>query len=351
MELLKSKARRKDISQGRDIIVVGGSAGASTVVRELLASLPADLPAAIFVVLHGVDASSVSKRAPWGKSRSLQETRLGRRTELTLESAVDGQPFERGHAYLAPAGQHLLVERGLVRLEGGPREVFARPSVDVLFRSAAQAYGRRVVGVILSGALYDGTAGLWEVKKRGGITVVQDPREASFPYMPQSAMQEVKIDYRLGVKEIAQKLVELTAQSPAPPPLAGDWPAKVLIVEDERIVAMSLERRLRSMGYQVTGSVSSGEAAIRLARRTTPDVVLMDIHLAGRVKGTEAAKRIWEQLQIPVVYVTAYADPATLDEVKRTQPYGYIVKPFRAEDVHATIQLALDRRSKEAHTF
>ena len=113
---------------------------------------------------------------------------------------------------------------------------------------------------------------------------------------------------------------------------------------------MSLEKRLGKMGYQVTGAVSSGEAAIRLARRTTPDVVLMDIHLAGRVSGTEAAKRIWEQLQIPVVYVTAYADSATLDEVKRTEPYGYIVKPFRAEDVHAAIQLALDRRSKETRT-
>jgi chemotaxis response regulator CheB len=313
--------------------------------------LPADLPATIFIVLHCFDPESRPELARWLRETNMPPLKvLGKRTKLSVGTAVDGRVFERGHAYLAPGGEHLLVERGVMRLERGPKEVHARPSIDVLFRSAAHAYGRRVVGVVLSGTLHDGTAGLWEIKKRGGITIVQDPREAEFGEMAQSAIQEAEVDHQLQLKDIARKLIELTAQPASAPPLAGNWPANVLIVEDERIVAMSLERQLLRLGYEVAGSVSSGEAAIRVARRTLPDVVLMDIHLAGRIMGTQAAKRIWEELQVPIVYLTAYADPATLDEVKRTEPYGYIVKPFRPEAVDAAVQLALDRRSKEVQT-
>ena len=347
----KSNARKMGGSPGRDIIVIGGSAGAFTTVHELLRSLPAGLPASIFIVLHCYDPNSRPEPAkPQARSSVPTAALLGTKTNLPVDSAVDGQPFERGHAYLAPPGQHLLVERGVMRLERGPKELWARPSVDVLFRSAAHAYGRRVVGVILSGSLYDGTAGLWEIKKRGGIAIVQDPREAAFAEMAQKAMQAVQIDHRLRVQDIGRKLIELAAQ-PSAVFLAGNRPAKVLIVEDERIVAMSLRQHLCELGYEVTGSVSSGEAAIARAERALPDVVLMDIHLAGQVTGTQAARRIWEELQVPVVYLTAYADPATLDDVKHTEPYGYIVKPFRAEEVHAAIQLALDRPSKETLTI
>ena len=98
--------------------------------------------------------------------------------------------------------------------------------------------------------------------------------------------------------------------------------ANVLIVEDERIVAINLEKRLGKLGYEVGGVVSSGEAAIELAGRILPDVILMDIHLAGSISGTEAARQIWEKLQTPVVYLTAFDDDKTLDEVKTTEPYG-----------------------------
>jgi len=97
----------------------------------------------------------------------------------------------------------------------------------------------------------------------------------------------------------------------------------------------------------VSGSTGSGQTALDLAAHDQPDVVLMDIHLSGPVAGTEAARQLWDRFQIPVVYVTAYADRATLDEVKTTQLYGYVVKPFRPEDIHVAIQLALDRRDKE----
>jgi chemotaxis response regulator CheB len=239
-----------------------------------------------------------------------------------------------------------VVERGTIRLQSSPKESWHRPSVDALFRSAALAYGRRVVGVILSGMLSDGTAGLWEIKKHGGATIVQEPRDAERPEMPQSAIANVNVDYCLGAREISTKLIELAQNRPVPPPVRGRRAARVLIVEDERVVALNLERRLRKLGYDVCGSVSSGEAALDVAVNKIPDVVLMDVHLPG-ISGTEVAKQIWEQLQIPVVYVTAYADTATLDKIKTTEPYGYVLKPVRPAEVDAAIQLALDRHDRE----
>jgi len=151
------------------------------------------------------------------------------------------------------------------------------------------------------------------------------------------------VDFRLGAKDIATKLEELTTLQTASAE-GATLPTKVLIVEDERIVALSLENRLRGLGYEVVACVGSGEAAVEVAASTLPEVVLMDIHLAGSMRGTEAARLIWERLQVPVVYVTAYADAATLDEIKATEHYGYIVKPFRSVEIHAAIQLAINRR-------
>jgi DNA-binding NarL/FixJ family response regulator len=120
-----------------------------------------------------------------------------------------------------------------------------------------------------------------------------------------------------------------------------------LIVEDEGVVAKNLELRLKKLGYEVVAAKNSGEAAITAAVEKVPDVILMDIYLAGRLTGVEAARQIWEQLQIPIVYITAFADLETLSEVKTTEAYGYVMKPFQTEAIHAAIQLALNRREKE----
>ena len=218
-----------------------------------------------------------------------------------------------------------------------------RPSIDVLFRSAASVYGRRTIGVLLSGLLRDGSAGLWQIRKHGGVTIAQDPSDAAFPDMPANAIEDDAVDEILPACEIGPYLIGLTTR----PDQREKQPVRVLIVEDERIVAMNLEKRLRSLGYEIAGVAVSGEAAIELAGQTLPDVILMDIHLEGPIQGTEAARHNWEKFQIPIIYATAYADAATLDEVKDTVAYGYIVKPFRPKDIQATIQLALDRREKE----
>ena len=123
--------------------------------------------------------------------------------------------------------------------------------------------------------------------------------------------------------------------------------ARLVIVEDERLVAVSLENELRALGYEICATAVTGEAAVDAATRTRPDAVLMDIRLGGAMDGTQAADLIWKRLQIPVIYLTAYADEKTLAEVKRTEAYGYVMKPYEAKEVHAAIQIALERRERE----
>jgi len=186
----------------RDIIVVGASAGGIDALRNLLAALPKDLPASVFVVLH------TSEDSPG----VLPEV-LNRTSPLPVLYAVHNAPILPGRVYVAPSGAfHLEVDRSFVRLVPGPRENRHRPSVDALFRSAAIAFGPRVVGVILTGYLDDGSAGLGDVKRRGGIAVVQSPDDAIAPSMPRNAIENVKVDYVLPLAEIGPKLETLVSE-------------------------------------------------------------------------------------------------------------------------------------------
>jgi two-component system chemotaxis response regulator CheB len=194
----------------RDLIVVGGSAGGIDALSALVARLPADLPAAVCVVVH---------LRPYGESH-LAEI-LGRAAAVPVLAARDGMPLHRGTVHVAVPDFHLLVERGpdgggVLRLTRGPRENRTRPAVDPLFRSAALAFGARVVGVVLSGALDDGTAGLWTVRDRGGVAVVQDPDDALVASMPRSALNEVGADHVAPAHALGPLLGRL-AREPAPP--------------------------------------------------------------------------------------------------------------------------------------
>lgn len=183
---------------GHDIIVVGASAGGVEALSQLVANLPKDLPAAIFVVVH-IPAHS----------KSLLPNILSRKGGLPATHAIDNEAIAPGRIYVAPPDHHLLVKQGYIRLVKGPKENSSRPAVDPLFRTAAKAYGRRVVGVILTGTLDDGTAGLMDVKRLGGVAVVQDPTEAAYSGMPNSAIQNVEVDYILPLLSIAPVLVDL----------------------------------------------------------------------------------------------------------------------------------------------
>ncbi len=122
---------------------------------------------------------------------------------------------------------------------------------------------------------------------------------------------------------------------------------RILVVEDDHIVAMGIKKMLKSLGYTVTGVASSGEDAISKAESTFPDVVLMDIMLKGEMDGIEAAREIKNRLRIPVLYLTAYTDDETLERAKTTEPAGYISKPFKEEDLHSNIEMALHKHRAE----
>lgn len=210
---------------GNDIVLIGASAGGVQALCEVIGGLPRDLPAAVFVVLH---------ISPYG--RSVLPSILNRLGTLEAFHAEDGEPIERGRVYVAPPDFHLVIEDSHVRLSRGPTENGHRPAVDVLFRTAAYACGRRVVGVVLTGNLDDGTAGLAAIKQTGGIAVVQDPKGADYPGMPMSAIENVQVDHILPLDEIAPLLVRLARQ---PLPQGDDDPPDKAAQEEP--TAMSTE--------------------------------------------------------------------------------------------------------------
>jgi len=185
-----------------DIVVVGASAGGIEALQNLVSLLPADLPAAIFIVQH--TTSDGTSRLP---------DILSRRGPLRASIPLDGEEIHPGRIYVAPNDRHLLLEPGHMRVVRGPRENRHRPAIDPLFRSAAWAYGPRVVGVVLTGYLDDGTAGLWAIKTCGGVTVVQSSDDAQHAEMPESAAAATPVDYTLPVAEVAP-LLERLAREP-----------------------------------------------------------------------------------------------------------------------------------------
>jgi two-component system chemotaxis response regulator CheB len=188
---------------------MGGSAGAWRTLQDLLLVLPPDLPAAVIVVIHRAAQAIEFTRTP-----------LTARGRLPLKTAEDGDRIEHGRILIAPRDRHVVVEDRAIHLIRGPRENTWRPAIDVLFRSAAVTYRSRVIGVLLSGYLDDGTVGLQAIGTCGGVTIVQEPQESETSEMPRIALANVSIDYVLSVPQIAATLVRL-ANEAAPTPLAS----------------------------------------------------------------------------------------------------------------------------------
>ncbi|WP_149867296.1 chemotaxis protein CheB [Solirubrum puertoriconensis] len=226
------------------LIVIGTSAGGMPALGRLVAQLPASLEAAVLVVQH---------LAPDSLGQILVD-RLAKQTELVCHLGAHGQHLHAGHLYLAPADRHMLVKDGHVFITKGPRENHYRPAVDALFRSAAAVYGARTIGVVLTGMLHDGTAGLEFIKRAGGITVVQDPQEAEFSSMPESALSNVQIDHVVPLSSMGPLLQQLT-QAPAP--------QQVAIPPDILLEAQIAER--------VVGSTDDVEKLGRQVPLTCPD--------------------------------------------------------------------------------
>jgi len=206
-----SSARKEGRCAHRDFVGIGGSLGAVDALRQLCRELPADLPAAILVVVH----------THAGGPNYLADS-IGSASALPVGTASDGEPVRPGRVYVAPADHHMLLMDGVVRLGRGPRENTARPAIDPLFRSLGVCCGPRAVGVILTGTLNDGAAGLSDLKRCGGVTLVQNPADASAAEMPLSARRASEIDYRATIVDMPELLTHLVREkagaAPAVPP-------------------------------------------------------------------------------------------------------------------------------------
>ena len=227
----------RDILLHHDIIVVGASAGGVEALAEFAARLPANLPAAVFVVLH---------MPAYG--HSVLPAILSRRGPLPARHPEDGELIQTGRIYVAPPDHHLLIKAGRISLTRGPAENNHRPAVDTLFRAAARCCGPRVVGIVLTGTLDDGTAGLQAVKMRGGLALVQDPEEAMFGGMPRSAIENVDVDYVLPIAALAETVVRLAGE-----PAAQEGSSVTPELEDEVAAA---EMDITALGGRQEGKPS-----------------------------------------------------------------------------------------------
>lgn len=185
----------------RNIVVIGCSVGGVEALQTIAAGLPENFHAAVFIVLHV---------AP--QSRSVLPDILNRVGPLPAKHPIQREQVRGGHIYIAPPDHHMIIEDSHIILSRGPKENRHRPSVDPLFRSAARAYGRQVIGIVLTGSLDDGTVGLQIVKKAGGVAIVQDPNDAFCADMPRSAIDHVKVDHIVPLTQIAALLAELVPQ-------------------------------------------------------------------------------------------------------------------------------------------
>jgi two-component system, chemotaxis family, protein-glutamate methylesterase/glutaminase len=220
------------------VIVVGTSAGGMDALLKLIAPLRKDFPAPLFVVQH---------RAPDTAGDVLVRA-LQKRARLTCKQPRDGEKFQPGHLYLAPSDHHMLLIKGKIVISKGARENRSRPAIDPLFRSAAVAYGARTVGVLLTGYLDDGTSGLLAIQRCGGICVVQDPKDASYPDMPQHALNNLKPDHCLPVRAMGHLLNQIVRRPIGKsPPVPEDIASEAVIAE--RVV--SDVKAVEHLGKQV----------------------------------------------------------------------------------------------------
>ena len=192
------------------VITIGTSAGGIQALKTIVQELPSDFPASIHIVQH------LSSEAP-----SNLTAVLAKASRLPIAFAKNGESIKSGCIYLAPPDVHLLLELGRIKVIRGPRENRMRPAIDPLFRTAAVAYRSYATGIILTGMLDDGTAGLQAIKACGGMAIVQDPEDAEYRSMPCSAIANVKVDRVVRLKDIPRILLERVKETP---PIVKDIP-------------------------------------------------------------------------------------------------------------------------------
>lgn len=229
----------------KHLVVIGTSAGGIEALRELVAKLPKDFPAPVCIVVH------TSPQSP-----GVLDAILSRAGALPATNARDRDRLRPGHVYVAPPDCHLVVEPGVLRVKKGPRENRFRPAIDPLFRSAAQIFGPSAIGVILTGNLDDGAAGLWAIKQLGGTAIVQDPADALFPDMPRNALAAVAADHVVPLAAVAPLLVRLVSEAPCEEAAVSPTAASVSRTVDIE-VKIAMEHNAIESGLEEIGQPSN----------------------------------------------------------------------------------------------
>lgn len=272
----------------RDLVVIGASAGGVEALQEIASRLPANFLACVMVVLH------------IGRHESRLAQILSRVGPLPVANARHGDALRPGRIVVACPDHHLMVRDGKVAVMRGARENHSRPAIDPLFRSAAVEFGSRVIGVLLSGANDDGTAGVQAVASAGGVTLVQDPDEALAPAMPLSAIMHAHVDHRLPVREIGGLLSELAGQ---PAPAAKPIPVRLLhehaasLLEDDPVPLLAqLGARSAIVCPECGGSLTDIDGAnpARFRCHTGHAFSIASLN-AAQEKSTEAA--LWAAMR------------------------------------------------------
>jgi two-component system chemotaxis response regulator CheB len=308
------------------MVAIGTSAGGFSALRQIAGSLPADFPGSVFVVMH-LSAESLGSLPDF----------LARAGPLPAANAHNGERIKRSRIYIAPPDCHLVVLGDRVRVTRGPKENRFRPAVDPLFRSAALAFGPRVVGVVLTGYLDDGTAGLAAIKRAGGVAIVQDPLEAEAPYMPRSALRNVEVDYCLKLAAIVPRLVKL-ASSPAA--RAGEPPEEAMPKElqiEAEIAANghSSATRVRELGDASMFTCPECQGTLVRLRDRTP--VRFRCHAGHAFTAESLAAALAESVED-----TLWASVRSLQE--QAMLFNHLMEHTGARDEPAELR----RRSRDA---
>jgi two-component system chemotaxis response regulator CheB len=223
----------------QDIIVIGASAGGVAALTDLVRSIPAAFKGAVFIVLH----------IPPGSPSHLPEI-LADASSLKVSHPIDGEKIRYGHIYVAPPDHHMLIEKERILIKKGPKENRFRPSIDALFRSAAYSWGSRVIGIVLTGILNDGTSGSWSVKRMGGTCIVQDPAEALYPEMPKNVLEYVDVDHIVQISELGTLLAKLTSKTATKKPRISLKEREAMKME----VVISMRHKAFELGIMSLGA-------------------------------------------------------------------------------------------------
>lgn len=311
------------MSSQYEAVFIGASAGCVEALSQILPALPADFPLPIMIVVH----------LPPHKDSVMAEL-LANKSKIRVMEASDKEPVRAGHAYFAPADYHMLVEYNeLLSLSNDEEVLFSRPSIDVLFDSAADAYTDAAIGIILTGANNDGAAGLAKIAERGGLCIVQNPDTAYARNMPEAAIalnQKVRI---LNIDEIIQTLLEIGENVRRKQAEKSEQPVKVLVVDDDKISAQTIGWMLESIGYHAF-LAHTGREALEMAQSEKPKAILLDITLPD-MNGFEVCRLLKADPFLRDIYVAAQTGWSDEKDRKKALTEGFdefLVKPVSIDD-------------------